>query len=272
MKHGYLLVFLVAFFIPVITAAETDNNQRLWYEYPAEQWNAQALHIGNGYMGASFYGGVGEERFDITEKTMWTGGPGENPDYNYGIKPGGRDHIDEIRTAVIQGDIAKADNLTQRHMTGDYSNFGAFSMIGNLYFTFDGHDGACTGYLRELDLTESLGRVSYKMDGRRYTREYFCSYPGRVMAMRLTCGSPGGLNFTIRHELAQERSAVTVREKTLLIEGVINGNNRAYCARLSVLNEGGEVTAEGQALAVRDADAVTVLYTAATGYLPEPPR
>ena len=52
-----------------------DNNNRLWYEYPAKYWNSQALHLGNGYFGASFFGGVPEEVFAISEKSMWTGGP-----------------------------------------------------------------------------------------------------------------------------------------------------------------------------------------------------
>jgi alpha-L-fucosidase 2 len=62
-------------------SAAVSNNERLWYNYPATHWNSQALHIGNGYMGGSFYGGVTEERFDTTEKTMWTGGPGEDASY-----------------------------------------------------------------------------------------------------------------------------------------------------------------------------------------------
>ena len=66
-------------------------------------------------------------------------------------------------------------------------------MIGCLYFTFSDHEGACSDYRRELDLSRSLAGVSYKMDGVRYEREYFCSYPGRVMVMRFTSDAPGKL-------------------------------------------------------------------------------
>jgi len=81
-------ILVIIFMLNTVSSGAQDMNAKLWYEYPAIDWNTQALHIGNGYMGASFYGGVKEERFDITEKTMWTGGPGENEEYNYGIIEG----------------------------------------------------------------------------------------------------------------------------------------------------------------------------------------
>ena len=50
---------------------QLSPDQTLWFTSPAENWAQQALHIGNGYMGASFYGSVNRERFDIAEKTFW---------------------------------------------------------------------------------------------------------------------------------------------------------------------------------------------------------
>ena len=35
---------------------QLSPDQTLWFTSPAENWAQQALHIGNGYMGASFYG------------------------------------------------------------------------------------------------------------------------------------------------------------------------------------------------------------------------
>ncbi len=270
-----------------------DNNERLWFDYPAEHWNSQALHIGNGFMGGSFYGGVQEERFDVAEKSLWMGGPGENSAYNYGIRPGGREdvektsplpsaarprvrvgekrHLVEIRDAIVAGDVATSDQLARQHFTGDYRGFGAFSMVGNLRLAFQDHDGACTQYLRELDLSQSLARVSYKIDDRTYRREYFCSYPDRVMVLRLTCSEPGALSFVLRHDLTQTESTAEAEGNELQIRGVINGNHRKYRVGIRVLNEGGEIAGQESRLAVKGADAVTVLYAAATEYVPMPP-
>ncbi|NTV84741.1 MAG: hypothetical protein HGA23_10645, partial [Bacteroidales bacterium] len=54
-----------------------NHNSILWYTYPARYWNSQALHLGNGYFGASFFGGVDEEVFSLSEKSLWTGGPAQ---------------------------------------------------------------------------------------------------------------------------------------------------------------------------------------------------
>jgi len=65
-----------------VVGRELSPDQTLWFTYPATDWKTQALHVGNGYMGASFYGGVARERFDIAEKSFWAGGPNVSNDYN----------------------------------------------------------------------------------------------------------------------------------------------------------------------------------------------
>jgi alpha-L-fucosidase 2 len=265
------IVLIAVLVCATLCRADPDNNERLWFDYAAEHWNSQALHIGNGFLGGSFYGGVEEERIDVAEKSLWMGGPGENSAYNYGIRPGGKDHVKAIRDAVVAGDVATSDRLAGQHFTGDYRGFGAFSMVGDLRLLFGGHDGECTEYVRELDLSQSLARVSYKVGDQEYRREYFCSYPDRVMVLRLTCSTPGVLNFALRHDLTQTESTAEAKGNELQIHGVINGNRRKYCVGIRVLNEGGEVAAEEAQLVVKGADAVTILYAAATEYVPQPP-
>ena len=59
---------------------------RLHYNKPATDWMTQALPIGNGYMSAMFFGDPGEEYIQFNDGTLWAGGPGAHPDYNYGSK------------------------------------------------------------------------------------------------------------------------------------------------------------------------------------------
>ena len=266
-----LAALMMIFVCAALSHGQVDNNQRLWFDYPAEDWNSQALHIGNGYLGASFYGGVSEERFDVTEKTIWTGGPGENPNYRHGIRPGGKEFVKQVRDAVVSGDVATADSLSRRHFTGDYAAFGHLSMIGNLRFAFEDHQGDRSEYVRELDLSKSLARVSYKMDGRPYSREYFCSCPDRVMVMRFEAGQPGTLGFDLRHDLTQKAGEVETTGDEMRISGAVDGNNRRYCVRLKMLSEGGRVAVGNDRLEITGADAVTVIYAAATEYLSTPP-
>lgn len=57
------------------------------YNFPATDWEEEALPLGNGYMGAMVFGGVFNEVVQTNEKTLWSGGPGEDAAYN-----GGRRH------------------------------------------------------------------------------------------------------------------------------------------------------------------------------------
>jgi alpha-L-fucosidase 2 len=54
-----------------ISAQQPDL--KLWYDKPATNWMTSALPIGNGELGAMFFGGVTEERIQFNEKTLWTG-------------------------------------------------------------------------------------------------------------------------------------------------------------------------------------------------------
>ena len=47
---------------------------RLWYAQPAGSWE-EALPVGNGRIGAMVFGGVGTERLQLNEDTLWSGGP-----------------------------------------------------------------------------------------------------------------------------------------------------------------------------------------------------
>ncbi|TKG88373.1 hypothetical protein EYV94_27175 [Puteibacter caeruleilacunae] len=271
MKTKIKLLVVICCLISIYSSAQ-DYNSTLWYDYPAEDWRTQALHIGNGYMGASYYGGVKSERFDITEETMWFGGPGENPDYNYGIKKGGKAHLKEIRDAIVNGDIEKADGLVQKHFTGDYSNFGSLTSIEHLYLDFENHDGVVKNYKRSLDVANSLASVSYDINGVNYHREYFCSYPDRVMAVHVKSDANGKVGFTIRHEFMQKSNDISIHDNEIHVKGKIDGNNRQYEIKIKVLNEGGTLSEENGTLKLSGANSATVLYTTATEYTSVAPK
>lgn len=45
----------------------------LWYDKPAARWEQEALPIGNAYMGAMIFGGVGCEHIQFNEESLWVG-------------------------------------------------------------------------------------------------------------------------------------------------------------------------------------------------------
>lgn len=46
---------------------------KLWYTRPATEWMTSALPVGNGELGAMFFGGIVREQVQFNEKSLWTG-------------------------------------------------------------------------------------------------------------------------------------------------------------------------------------------------------
>ena len=163
-----------------------DNNNRLWYGYPAKYWNSQALHLGNGYFGASFFGGIEEELFAISEKSMWTGGPANGNWEKAGVNPKAKETLPLIRKAILSGQSQLADSLVSGNFFGSSELFGNFTSVGNLKIKFHNQESEPDNYQRILDLANSSGLIEYDIEKTAFKREYFCSYPDRVLAMRFS--------------------------------------------------------------------------------------
>ncbi|MCX5758889.1 MAG: glycoside hydrolase N-terminal domain-containing protein, partial [Candidatus Hydrogenedentes bacterium] len=59
----------------------TGDGLSLWYRQPATVWT-EALPLGNGRWGAMVFGGLGRERIQLNEDSLWSGGPqdADNPE------------------------------------------------------------------------------------------------------------------------------------------------------------------------------------------------
>lgn len=66
-------IFLFAFGTMISISVFAQQNLKLTYNKPAENWN-EALPIGNGRLGAMVYGGAIQEHLQLNEETIWAGG------------------------------------------------------------------------------------------------------------------------------------------------------------------------------------------------------
>lgn len=265
MNINYIQTIFLLFFCSCITANIFPPDKVLWYTTPATDWASQSLHIGNGFMGASFYGGVEIERFDIAEKTFWTGGPNVKKDWNYGIIEGGKENIAQIRKAISENQISVADSLVRKYMRGSYDGFGYFSRVGNLMLEFP--SATPVDYVRGLDLNQAIGFVRYKSGNVNFSREYLCSYPDKVMAIHLSADKNNQINITLSHEMQFNIESVEIiNGNEMVICGLIEESGLKYCARIKVLHSGGEITTEWGKLKVKNANHATILYIVETEY------
>ncbi|MEY7851030.1 glycoside hydrolase N-terminal domain-containing protein [Natrarchaeobius sp. A-rgal3] len=259
---------------------ETEREQdTLRYDEPATEW-LEALPIGNGRLGAMVYGGLECERIQCNEETLWAGGHEDE------VVPDASEHLEEIRRLCFEGEYEAAERLCDEHLRGDPPGIRPYLPFCDIVIEQPGH-GEATNYRRELDLVDGIYRVSYEVDGTTFEREYFASAPDDVLAVRLRCDEPSEIDATVR--LERERGArVGVDESgRLLLRGqVIDLPNTAdvyqgsggwglrFEGRAAVRAEGGTVEPNvddewGQSpdgLVVEDADAVTILFAAATDF------
>jgi alpha-L-fucosidase 2 len=267
MKH-IALIFIIYLFFAGCKPSENKihNNERLWYTYPAQYWNSQGLHLGNGYFGATFFGGIEQETFALSDPSMWTGEPAMGRWEQAGVNPRAKGSLQKIRDATFNRQTHLADSLISENFFGSMELYGHFTSIGDLNIKFPDHTGKHEKYVRELDLANSLGKIQYVLSDILFTREYFCSYPDRVMGMKFSANKPGNISMDISVDILQDSSIITISENLFHVKGFINGNSRPFVVLLRVNNVGGDIDHEVDVMKVRNADSVEIFLTIGTNY------
>ncbi len=261
----------------------------LWYRAPASdhpllpldaprqsrqagtaEW-VQALPVGNGRLGAMVFGGVVHERLQLNEDTLWAGRPYDP------VNPEAKDTLPEVRRLVAERKYPEAAKLVGEKVLSKPLAQMPYETLGDLALTFSPVESA-ENYRRDLDLATATAHVSYASGGVTFSREVFASAPGQVIVVRLTASRPGRISFEARLQTPQRATVEATANGDLVMRGV-NGDGSGATAdgrpmtgalrfetRVRVLPTGGTRQANGDALVVRDADAVTLLIAAATSY------
>jgi len=266
-RLNYVLYFFIIILFSCGTKKPQANfNEKLWYNYPAEYWNSQALHLGNGYFGATYFGGIENEKFALSEASMWTGEPAKGRWEKAGVNPNARKTLPMIRNATFNNKTHLADSLISTDFFGSSELYGHFTSVGDLNIRFLEHTNKPEKYHRELDLEKSLGKIQYDLNNVSYERAYFCSYPDRVLAMKFSADKPGNISMNVSIDILQDSSIVSISKNVFKVQGFINGNLRPFIVLIHVLNEGGEIGKEKDILTVRNANSVEMYLTMATNY------
>ncbi len=167
----------------------------LWYDRPAAIWT-EALPLGNGHLGAMVFGGVARERLQLNEVTLYSGDP-KGTYTNIDL----RKKYQQIDALMQSGKYAEAQALVSENWLG--RNHQCYQPLGDLWLDFQ-HEGQPTDYRRSLDLDEAVARVSYRVEGTTYTREYFANHPDRVLVIKLTAEGEGKINGSVHFSTLHE--------------------------------------------------------------------
>lgn len=277
---------------------------QLQYDEPAVDWEAQALPIGNGRIGAMVFGGVGKEKIQVNEETLWSGGPGANASYKGGdnshssekvhtalqnVRQSIQDMVNDFSTnnaAYFDSDgklvthnykdllsnSAFSKNLNL--LKGVKNNFGTYQTLGNIIINdpASGSDEGYRDYVRKSDLNNGMETVHYVWNEITFDREYFVSNPANVLAIKLTADQPGAITKEFSLESEQRKKEIVVDEEngTVTMTGQPSDqkeNGLKFAQQIKIIPEGGRICkSSNSALLVEGADSVVVLMGAATNY------
>jgi len=204
---------------------------KLWYNHPAKKWDAEALPIGNGRMGAMLFGGIKTEHIQFNEQSLWSGD----------------------------------NNWDGEYETGDHG-FGSYRNFGELVVDFN-HVDVATEYERSLNITTGIHTTSFKINGVRFFREAFASHPDQVIVFKYTASQKAALSGSISMTSAQ--GAVTTINNDGIGFAAEMPNKLKYAAKLKFVREGGEVSVEGDRMVFKNCNTIVIYLDAHTNYTPD---
>ena len=268
LKPQVLFLLLISPFQTGWSSPPGSEDLRLWYKQPATVWMQQALPIGNGRMGAMVFGGVAEERIQFNEKSVWSGKINSNRNADL-IR-----NMPRIGDLLAQGNVLRADSIYKHsgylkfNGATSVDDFGTYQPFGDIKLKFQDHGGTVQNYRRDLNLSKSTAGVEYTVNGVRYTRTYFCSYPGQVMVVQLSASQPGQLSLEVEGLMPHAPAGqVTVdKQFDLLFSGKMPESGLVYDARLRIITNGTRSVAGTNGVKITKATTITLILAANTNY------
>ncbi len=208
-----------------------EDTNMLRYTQPAEDWETQALPIGNGRLGAMIFGGVATDRIQFNEESLWTGG--ENP--SGGWSPKGQDN----------------------------DSFGSYQSFGDVQVSFDGlSPNAVTDYERRLDLRTGLHTTTFKSGNIVHRREVFTSQNANCIVAHYSADKPFSGQITLKDAHNLTTSAENV---TLKFAGAL-GNDLRYACAVKAVAKNGRINAKEGHLVFKNCSSFTLYIAARTDY------
>lgn len=241
-------------------------NYYLKYNAPAENshkgWENYSLPIGNSYMGMCIFGRIDTERLQFNEKSLWQGGPSpKRPQYNGGNIEGKYPDLVKLQNALKNKDIKLAKKL-RNNLVGQKEGYGNYLDFGSVMLEFNHND--IKEYERGLDILTGIAYTTYIAGGISYSREYFASYPNKVIVGRLEAQG-NNLNVNISIDISQKGAEIIAEDNFIVVQGKLEDNDLKYYAKLGVETDG-KLRPVGNKLEIKNAKEVVFYLSSATDY------
>ena len=252
-------------FVAISCTPQVEEDLKLWYDEPASIW-VEALPVGNGRLGAMVFGGPERERLQLNEETVWAGQPNTNA--NPAVEP---DAIDNIRQLIFDGKYRAAQDMVDAKIFHRTNHGMSYQSVGDLYLDFPGHE-EYSDYYRDLDISEAVASVAYKVGDVEFNREVISSFADDVVAINLTASQKGQITFDASISSPHRKQTVAVEGNDIVLRGV-TGNQEGlegkvnFVTRVRIVHKGGNLVASESSLTLTGADQAMVLVSTATDFI-----
>ncbi len=236
------------------------NNQKLWFDKPAETWHA-ALPLGNGKLGALIHGNIQSEIINLNEESLVAG------QSYFKEMPQMQPSLAKIRQLWFDGKYLEAEELAKKTMCiPNDDRYGHYKPLGDLLIDFEGLEGDVSGYIRELSLDSAFTSVRFSINSVKHKRTAFISYPDQVMVFKYESDRPANLNARISFHRKENIQTSTHGNDVLNINGQCDFGGTKFNAKVKVLTKTGTVSAEHDALIIQNADEFELRVICKTDY------
>jgi alpha-L-fucosidase 2 len=203
---------LAIFFCLMSVNIFSNNDYRIIHDKPSANWR-EASPLGNGRIGAMVEGGAVSEVIHLNEDTLWSGEPQPHHDGTHC-----REALPKVRSLLFKGWHSSATKLGMKTMLGDYNQ--AYQPAGQLKIRHNCEDAvSVTSYYRELDLNSAVSVTEFFLNGKKYKREVFVSYPDQIMVVRISTEDSSGIDFDLKLDSPHISVSSFEQGNTLVLRG-----------------------------------------------------
>jgi alpha-L-fucosidase 2 len=263
MKRTKHLFLFMAIILKLMSVKANATDLKLWYDRPASVWN-QALPIGNGRLGAMYFGDPSSDKLQLNEGTFWSGSPSRNDNNS------AKGVLQTLRNLIFNGQYSNVENLINKSVTATTNHGSMYQTVGYLNLQF-ANQADYSNYRRELDLSRAVQTATYEADGVTYKREVFASQPDQVIVMRLSASEGGKISFTASMSGALAKASRATSDSTLEMTGLSSDHEGVtgkvyFDARTQFQLKGGTKKISSNSIVVTGADEVVIFISMATNF------
>lgn len=164
----------------------------------------RAFPLGNGRIGAMLYGDPYEETIEINEESLWSG---RQIQEKYNSSP---EMLAKIRRLLLDEEYEEAAELCGKTFMASPERVRFYESMGELRIEFP-DKSRYENYRKELELSEAIGRVSYKKGKTEFFSETFVSEKYDCLVYKVEASSEFDCYVTMERGEDEELAAAMER-------------------------------------------------------------